>query len=182
MADTAVRTVTATLDNSHIPAGSTLMVHAVDAVEIPIASSAEACGHGYSICSECTDTWAIDYTITGRLPWDTTVPARDLLRFDRWHDGDRRVARVVQDSPRPGRVMVLFTDHTWVEAAADQRIDRTTAAASPTPEFELVPSPEVIVAAMAIVDERGLDGLGEFKREDWLEARRRATGGDQVSS
>ncbi|WP_378736100.1 hypothetical protein [Nocardia brasiliensis] len=182
MADAALRTVTATLDNSYAPAGSNVMVHLIDKIEIPIASSTEACGHEFTICAECTDSWAIDHTITGRLPWDTTVAVCDLLPFDRWHEGDRRVTRVVQDSPRPGRVMVLFTDHTWVEVAADLRIDRTTAAVAPTPEFELVPSPEVIVAAMAIVDERGLDGMGEFKREDWLEARRRATGRGQVSS
>ncbi|WP_433661100.1 hypothetical protein ACQPW1_02155 [Nocardia sp. CA-128927] len=182
MPDAALPTVTATIDNSYAPTGSNAMVHLVDTVAIPIASSTEACGHGFTICSECTASWAIDYVITGRLPWDTTVSVRDLLPFDRWHEGDRRVARVLQDSPRPGRVMVLFTDHTWVEAAAELRIDRTTSAAPHVPEFELVPSPEVIVAAMAIVDERGLDGLGEFTREDWLEARRRATGAGQVPS
>ncbi|WP_069166804.1 hypothetical protein [Nocardia altamirensis] len=180
MADTALRMVTATLENNHIPAGSDVMVRAVEDVEIPIASSAEACGHGFTICPECTSGWAIDYKITGQLPWDTTVAARELLPFDRWHEGDRRVAKVVQDSPLPGRVQVLFSDHTWVEVAADLRINRTTAAPL-VPEFELVPSPEVIMAAMAIADERGMDGLGEFRREDWLEARRRAAGGGQVS-
>ncbi|CAM3954288.1 hypothetical protein NONI108955_01325 [Nocardia ninae] len=182
MTDAAVRTVTATIDNSYVPAGSNTMTYLVDEVVIPIASSTDACDHGITICAECTDSWAIDYTITGRLPWDTTVAVGDLLPFDRWHEGDRRVKRVFPDPQRPGPVLVLFTDHTWVEEAADLRIDRTTAPAPPEPEFELVPSPEVIVAAMSIVDERGLDGLGEFKREDWLEARRRATGGGQVSS
>ncbi|MFX0573087.1 hypothetical protein [Nocardia nepalensis] len=121
------------------------------------------------------DTWSLDYTFTEPFPWPTpATPARDLRPCDRWPD-DRRVSSVVPDALRPGRVQVLFTNHTWVEVAADLPIATPGLVHTELP-VELVPPVEVIAAAMRIASDQNMVGIGDLRPEDWVRARQMVEG------